>query len=376
MIKLMHLINDLDTGGAETMLYKLVSRMDNSRFTNVVISMTDLGKFGGKMINKGIPVYTLGMRRGVPNPIGLLRLLRIVRQEKPLILQTWLYHADLIGLLAGKLIHIPVMWNLRCSNMNMQYYSKLSAIVIKLLRKLSSFPQAVLTNSESGKKLHQKLGFSPRRWVVIPNGFDLDFFHPDPDARKTFREKLGLSQKSILIGLIARFDPMKDHNTFLRAAFSLLKKYEDVHFILVGENINEKNNRLVKLIKSSGKEKNFYLLGQRDDIPYIMAALDIHTISSTFGEGFSNVIGEAMACGIPCVVTNVGDSALIVQETGKVVPPNDPEAVASAWSELIEVGHYERQKLGELARQRIKENFNVSKIVFQYEKVYEEIMAI
>ncbi len=375
MIKIMHIITDLSTGGAERMLDKLLCRMDRSRFQNVVVSMTNLGTLGERIKSSGISVFTLGMRLGVPNPIGLGRLLRILRKERPHILQTWLYHADLLGLIAGKMARVStIIWNLRCSDMDMRYYSKLSSLVINLLAKLSSFPEAVLVNSEAGQKFHRDLGYKPRRWVHIPNGFDLDCFQPDSNARATFRNELGVSDDIILIGLVARYDPMKDHETFLQAACLLLKNYAGVHFVLVGSGVDDSNKDLSASIVTLGKAKCFHLLGERKDIPHIMAALDIAAITS-LTEGFSNVVGEAMASGVPCVVTDVGDLAMIVGDTGCVVPPKDPEALASAWRELIDIGTEARYKLGISARCRIEENFSLSHIISKYEIVYEEFAS-
>ncbi len=355
------------------MLYKLLSRRDCSRFDNVVVSLTDMGILGNKIENMGIPVFALDMRRSRPNPLRLWRLLRILRKERPHILQTWLYHADLVGLLAGKLMRVPVItWNLRCSNMDMTHYSKLSALVVQATAKLSAFPDVVLVNSKAGQQLHETLGYCPARWQLIPNGFDVEQFRPNPEAQVKIRQELGLLADTLLIGLVARFDPMKDHANFLHAASLLLKDYPNVHFVLVGSGIDRSNGELVKSVISLNIEKNVHLLGERSDIQNITAALDIAT-SSSYGEGFPNVVGEAMSCGVPCVVTDVGDSALLVGDTGKVVPPKNPKALARAWRELIEIGSEERKQLGLAARRRIEENFSLPAITAQYEELYEEL---
>lgn len=373
MTKILHLITDLSTGGAEVMLFRLLSHVDRSSFYNIVVSMTDDGTLGKHIKTLGIPVYTLNMKKGVPNPMGLLHLVRLLLKERPQILQTWLYHADLLGLLAGKLTRISnIIWNLRCSYMDMRHYSRLSGLVVKTLAKLSKFPDVVVVNSETGKKFHENIGYNPNRWEIVPNGFDLNIYKPNPESRIKFREDLGLSENTILIGLIARFDPMKDHKNFIKSALVLLKKFDNIHFILVGRGINENNTLLMKDIIGSKKEKHFHLLGERADIPYIMSALDISS-SSSFGEGFPNNIGEAMACSIPCVVTDVGASALIVGGTGMVVPPRNSQALAKAWSELIDLERGVREQLGMAARKRIMENFNLPDITARYEKLYKEL---
>lgn len=365
-MKIMHIITGLSTGGAEMMLYKLISHTDRLHFENVVVSLTDKGTLGNKIENIGIPVFALNMMPW--------RLLSVLRKEQPHIVQTWLYHADLLGLIIGKLMRVPVIvWNLRCSNVDMRHCSTLSAFVMYTTTKLSTLPDVVLVNSNAGRQYHEALGYNPTRWQQIPNGFDIEQFHYNQEARIKLRNELRLSSDTILIGLIARFDPMKDHKTFLHAASLLLKDYSDVHFLMVGRGIDHNNNILVNTIKSFGIENFCHLLGERNDISDIITTLDISCSSSSYGEGFPNVIGEAMACEIPCVVTDVGDSSMILGGTGRVVPPKNPMALAKALNELIYIGLKGRKELGLAARHRIEENFSLSAIVAQYEKLYEEL---
>ncbi len=364
------------------MLYRLVSRMDRSRFANVVMSLTDLGSLGRKMQAKGVRVHSLeesceahshsiGMVRATYLlSIGLWRLVLFLRRERPAIVQTWLYHADLVGLLAAKLARVPVIaWNVRCTSLRTQ-----RGAAMRILARMSALPQAILVNSVSGQKLHESQGYHPRRWIHIPNGFDLDEFRPDPHARLKLRQELQLPQETLLIGLIARIDPLKDHANFLQAADLLLQKYHKVHFVNVGYGVEMRNRNLSRELEARGLNDRVHLLGERSDISHLMAALDI-LASSSSAEGFPNVVGEAMACGVPCVVTDVGDSAVIVGETGKVVPPRNPEALARAWAELIDLGPDGRRRLGEAARQRIKEHFDLNAIVKQYERCYDELAA-
>jgi glycosyltransferase involved in cell wall biosynthesis len=259
--------------------------------------------------------------------------------------------------------------------MDMHYYSRLSAMVVRILAWLSPLPDIALINTETGQKFHEGLHYRPRRWHVIPNGFDVSLFRPDPAARSYNRRLLGLPLNPILIGLIARYDPMKDHYTFLRAASHLLKDRSGIHFVLVGRNVAESNNDLTTIIQDLGISKHIHLLGERWDVPKIMQTLDILALTSAFGEGFPNVIGEAMACGVPCVVTNVGDAPLIVSNTGRVVPSRNPHALANAWGELIDLPTEERRRLGLAARQRIAQHFSLATVVAQYTALYEELVA-
>ncbi|MGD8706237.1 MAG: glycosyltransferase [Syntrophobacterales bacterium] len=370
-IRITHLITDLDIGGAEMMLYKLLSKMDRSRFQNSVVSMVGNGPLARKIKKLGIPVDTLDMTFGVPNPRGLYRLVRLLQKQRPVVLQTWLYHADFLGLLAGKLARLPqIVWNVRCSDMDMQHYSKVSALVIRILAALSSIPEAVVVNSESGCEFHKRLGYRPRSWVLIHNGFDLDRFCPDEAAKVKFRQELGLSKDAILIGLVARFDPMKDHATFLEAAHLLLEKDPRVHFVLVGSKVTWENRELTATINSARYGEHFHLMGERENVPFIMAALDMAT-SSSYSEGFPNTIGEAMACGVPCVVTDAGDSALLVGDTGMVVPIKNPHALAEGWDQMMKLAGFERSKLGKAARCRIEEQFSLPTSVKCYEELYQ-----
>lgn len=372
-MKILHLITDLSIGGAEMMLYKLLSRMDRSHFQNVVISMTDIGMVGIRTEALGIPVYSLGMYSRVPNPISFLRLLRLLHGYRPMILQSWLHHADLLGLLAGNIARVPaIVWNLRCSELIKDDHPKSLFWILRLLAKFSHVPKAVIVNSSAGRIAHERLGYKPVRWEVIPNGFDIDTYCPSSDVYLKFRQSLGLQEKTPLIGLVARFDPMKDHENFLKAASRLHNIRPDVHFVLVGREIDKKNASLVSLTSSLGLNRHVHLLGERCDIANIIEALDI-AASSSYGESFPNAIGEAMSCGVPCVVTDVGDSARIVGDTGIVVPSKNPQALADGFLNLLAMNERERELLSKAARGRISAMFSIDSIARQYEKLYFEI---
>ena len=208
--------------------------------------------------------------------------------------------------------------------------------------------------------------------IVIPNGTDLSAFRPNQGARHSVRKELEIPEEAPLIGLVGRFHPHKDHYNFLRAASSLYRDRRDVHFVLCGDEVTWQNSRLVGWIQEAGIQQCSHLLGRRDDIPRLTAALDIAT-SSSFGESFANVIVEAMSCGVPCVVTDVGDSAVIVGNTGRVVPPQNPQKLAHALRELLGLGHTGRTRLGIAARSRIQEYFDLPGAVARYENVYQEL---
>lgn len=375
-ISILHLITTLDVGGAEMSLLKLVSRMDRSRFRNHVICLADEGSLGPKISATGIPVNALHMPRGRVTLQGLMELRKLIRKIKPGILQTWMYHADLLGVLFGKLARIShICWNIRCSNMDLVRYPVTTRITVKLCAMLSALPHLIIANSQNGRSYHQGMGYKGNRWELIPNGFDLKNFKPDNQGKERLAKELGLDDKPLpfFIGYIARFDAMKDHPTFVDAASRLLRERSDVHFLLAGQHVDWKNRELTERIPKDFYG-NFHLLGERDDIERISAGLDIASSVST-GEGFSNVIGEAMACGVPCVVTDVGDSAFIVGKTGLVVRPRDSEGLLSAWRQLLDLGRDARAELGKAARERIKACFDLSKIVERYEEVYTSLVV-
>ena len=357
------------------MLLKLLSRMNIDRFKNHVICLAEMGTVGQRILEHGIPVYALNMPRGRVTIEGLNRLRKLLSFLHPKILQTWMYHADLVGLLFAKLARVEhICWNIRCSNMDLASYQRTTRMTIKLCALLSWLPDLIIANSREGLNYHRRVGYRSRRWAVIPNGFDLNKFKPDHQAKLRLVQELGLGSEEspLLIGYVARFDPMKDHPTFLDAACLLLQERRDVHFIMVGRDIDWRNRAVTARIPKS-LSSNFHLLGERNDIVEITAGLDIACCVSS-GEGFSNVIGEAMACGTPCVVTDVGDSAFIVGETGFVVKPRDSEGLAGAWRKLLALGRDGRSELGRAARKRIQDHFDISKIVERYEALYFSLL--
>jgi len=373
--KIYHIITGLNTGGAEMMLYKILSRMDQMAFETKVISLMDIGPIGENIHGLGVQVRALGMRRGEANPLYLLRLTRWIQQDSPHVIQTWMYHANLIGGLAGKLAGgIPVVWNIRHTNLDPQANKRRTIRIAKICACLSHWlPNSVICCAEASRLVHKKLGYAADRMVVIPNGIDLAIFRPNPPARLIVRQELGIPENTPLIGLVARFDPQKDHHNFVKAATMLHASFPDVHFLLCGDGVTWENQELDGWIEAIGIRDCFHLLGRREDIPRLNAALDIAS-SSSCGEGFSNAIIEAMACGVPCVVTDVGDSAYIVGETGYVVPPKAPHLLAASWAEMLTLSQEVRWKQGNRAQKRVAEKFSLTNIVKRYESLYEEIL--
>ncbi len=374
-MKIIYIITGLSTGGAEVMLYKLLSRIDRERFHPIVVSLMDRGTWGDRIANLGIPVYTIGMEQGKLKLVNIWRMIQIVNQLKPDLIQGWMYHGNLAAQFIKLFIfrQVPVIWNVRHSLHSLELEKPGTTIIIKLSAKFSHLPTKIIYNSQNSSKQHEKIGYCLDKTCVIPNGFETEKFRPSTEAILSVRSELNIPENALLIGLIGRYHPIKDHFNFLQAAVLLLKKYANIQFVLVGNKVDWENHLLSELIHELDLVKHIHLLGERHDVPRLTAALDIASSSSS-GEGFPNVIGEAMSCGVPCVVTDVGDSGWIVGDTGKVVPPRNPEALANAWQALIDMGKAGRESLGKAARARVIKCFSLDSIVNQYEALYDNIL--
>ena len=374
MISVVHVITSLDAGGAESTLLRLVSRFDRTRFSCAVVSLTGPGSLAAQFAALDIPLYVVGSRRSV-GPSAIWRLLQVIRRHHPAILQTWLYHADLLGLLAGRACGVPVVgWNVRCAELNPRDHSRSLFWVLRTLARLSRIPQFVVVNSNAGRRAHAAIGYRPRRWELIPNGFDTDTFAPSEEARRAVREERRIPDNAPVVGLIARYHAMKDHATFLHAAARIVAARPDVQFILAGRLVDGTNGELVGLIEKLGLTSCAHLLGEVSRPARLMAGLDV-AVSSSYSEGFPNVVAEAMAVGVPVVATDAGDTARIVGDTGTVVPCRDASALAAAVAETLALDPDERRRRGLAGRQRIVGEFSLEAVVSRYEQLYLELAA-
>jgi glycosyltransferase involved in cell wall biosynthesis len=377
VIRVTHVTTGLHAEGAEIMLLSLTSRMDPARFSNEVISLTDLGAVGPRLQAAGVPVRALGMRPGIPNPYHLLRLASWIRKSRPHIVQTWMYHADLMGGIAALLAGRPaVVWGIHHTDLEPSRTKRLTIWTARACARLShDIPKRIVCCSEASRRVHAGFGYPEQKMEVIYNGFDLRQFQPDAGARISLRRELGLPEGTPLIGMAARFHPQKDHQNFVEAAARLHASAPDVHFLLCGRDVDRENDELMTWINQRpGLGSVCHVLGIRKDMPRIFAALDLSTLSSVT-EAFPIAIGEAMGCGTLCVVTDVGDSAAIVGDTGKVVPPNDPHALAEAWREVLAMDPAVREQRGLAARLRVEGRFGIGAIVERYQELYQRVLA-
>lgn len=374
--KLMYIISDLSIGGAEMTLVKLLAQTDRAHFDPVVVSLVDQGSLRQRIEALGIPVHTTRLQPGRPTPAGLWRLVKLIRRIRPELVIGWMYHsclaAEIATALSGKMV--PVLWSIHYSITSLVNEKRLTAAVIRLCGLISGLPAKIVYVSRAGQADHAPLRYQSKNSCVIPNGIDVDEFVPSTEARMSVRKDLRLPENALLIGLIGRYHPIKDHANFLNAAALISETRPETHFVLIGRDVDNQNQELMTLIRQLRLDGRVNLLGERHDTARLTAALDIFSISS-YGESCPMVIGEAMACGVPCVVTDVGDAAWIVGETGLTVPPRDARALASGWNELFERGSEGRHTLGLRARERVLEHFPIQSIMSRYEDLFLSVLA-
>lgn len=373
-MKVVHVISGLRVGGSETMLAKVASSLEGRGIRSTVVSLTPSGTMAAHLAALGIPVQTLGLRSPLEGPLALPRLARLLRAEAPDVVQTWMYHADLLGGLAARRAGVRgVAWSLRQSNLEARHNKATTLLTVRACARLSRrVPDRIVCNSRAVWRAHAARGYDEGRMVLIPNGFDLARFAPSEEARRSVRAELGVPEGTVLVGLAARFDSQKDHRTFVVAAGMVMARRPDTHFVLCGRGVTPGQPDLAEWVQGTGRAARFHLLGERADMPRLLAALDVAAASSV-GEGFPNAVGEAMACGVPCAVTAAGDTADIVGPTGTVAPPGDPAALAAAVLDLLDLPEAKRREMGRLARARVAERYALPAITGQYAALYEEL---
>lgn len=372
-IQVAHLVTDLARGGAEVFLQRLVTAQQDD-IRHRVISLTSETELGPEIRAAGVEVTSLHLTGARGAPFALMRLVRVLRENTPDVLMTWLYHADFLGTLAAMLgPPTKLVWNIRCADMDLSKYGYVSRALPHVLARLSRLPAAAVANSQAGRQIHEGYGYGPRRWEILPNGFDTQAFRPDSEKRRKSRAALVIDQAAPVVGLFARFDPMKDHATFLAAAEIVAKTRPDVLFLLAGRGTD--SAAFQELIGDrNALRQRLILLGERRDIADLLAATDI-AVCSSLTEGFPNTVGEAMSCAVPCVSTDVGDAAVLIGDTGGVVPKADPPALAHKLEEFLNIAPEARAALGARARQRIETEFSLQAVVARYGELFAELTA-
>ena len=372
-MKVVHIITGLNDGGAEAVLYRLCKH-DRVAHHHVV-SLSGAGKYGPMLEALGLSVTTLNMSPGRPSPRAFLRLVKLLRREKPDVVQTWMYHGDLVGGLAASAAGIrSVVWGIHNSTLEPSSSKRTTIWIAKVSAWLSWWlPAKIVVCAQQAMDVHEALGYDRSKMRFIPNGYDLTDFQPGLDPQGELRGSLVCNCAIPLIGSVGRFDPNKDHVNLLDALAILRGRDLLFQCILVGTGLDSSNAQIVEWIARRGLADHVQLLSQRDDIPKVMNALDLHVLPSS-AEAFPNVVAEAMACGTPCVVTDVGDAAYIVGDTGWVVPPRDANSLAKAIISGLEGINSEGWHTRcDFARRRIEENFSVQRMVESYNQLWTQI---
>lgn len=375
--RVIHIITSLGQGGAEAVLYRLVKQLSSF---SLVICLGNEEVYSKLLRESGAEVISLQMPSGKITVKGVWKLFNILNKEKTYAVQTWMYHANLLGGVVARLVGIKgIVWGIHHSNLDCVKTKITTRIVAWLCIKLSHWvPTKIVSCSQSATKLHQNQGYPKKRFVVIPNGYPINAFTPNFCERNRLRAELNVNNNITVLGMVARYHPQKNHDNLIRALGLLKRQKKDFICFLVGPYINSQNTALMGIIREESVEDKIRLLGPRDDIPSIMNVLDMHVLCSNSGEAFPNVLAEAMACGTPCITTDVGDAALIVGDTGWVVPPGNAQDLAVRIAEALKTKVADAaawQNRKNACRQRIVENFSLERMVASYQQVWSEVAS-
>jgi glycosyltransferase involved in cell wall biosynthesis len=372
-VRVLHLITGLGLGGAETWLARLLPGLAARGFSCQVASLLDLSGPGGALAQgiraEGVPVHSLGLARGLPLASGgaaLLRLAGLLRRTRPAVVQTWLYHADLLGLLAARLsgTGAAVSWGLRCGHMDFSRSGVGTRLAVRACSALSAWPEAVTANSEAGARWHvERLGYRPRRLVLLENGVDTALFRPNAQAREELRSMWGVGPDELLVGLAARLDPMKGHDVFCAALARLRARFPNVRPLFCGPG-TEPGGGLDALLARHGLAERALRLGPRQDMPRVLAALDALALPS-LGEGFPNALAEGLACGVPAACLDVGAARELAGPGGVVASVEvadagaRAEALVGALGRVLELGPEGRAAMGLAGRRHVAERYGL-----------------
>lgn len=368
--RILHVITGLAQGGAETALHRLVSGTRDPRLHHVV-SLTGEGVFAQRLREAGATVTALNARSSASFIFSLVRLFKLIRRERPVIVQTWMYHADLVGGIAARLAGTPVCWGIRQSNLMPSANKRSTLAIARICAALSSLvPQYIVSCSGRAIDTHRKFGYSGR-FVHIPNGLDVSRYSTSAKARASIRQELSIPSGARVLGNVGRLHQQKDYPTLLEA-FALLPSSLDARLLLVGKGLDRTMADFNQIEPS--RHPSILAVGPRDDVPTVLQGLDFFVLSSV-GEGFPNVVVEAMASGVPCIVTDVGDTAEIVGDTGWIVPASDPRALAQAMRLALAEDEAARQARSDAARARISEMYTIRKMVQSYENLWHQVRS-
>jgi glycosyltransferase involved in cell wall biosynthesis len=373
-LKIIHIITSLNIGGAEQVLKQFLLSAPDAQRNTLVISLKNLGKIGEELQHYGFEVVALNMRSFLSFPVGIVRLYRIIRQYRPDIVQTWLYHADLIGGIAAKMAGIKnIVWGIHTVELRKKAY--LTEVIRKLLAWLSyMIPSKIVCVAEASRKKHIALGYDPSKIVVIGNGFELEQLQSSPQQRSELRATVGFNDWDVVIGTLGRLSQVKGQDVFVRSAGMIAQEYSNVRFLMVGRELETTNKIVMEWINATGFADRFVLMGERRDVSVVLSAMDIFCLPSR-SEAFPLVLGEAMAMGLPCVSTDVGDAGVLLGDTGILVQKDDYEALTAGLKQMLDMSQDERTELGERARLRVESEFTLEQMRKKFEAVYAELLG-
>lgn len=371
-LRILFVTTGLGTGGAERMLLKLLESLVRRGVECRTVSLRDAGTQGAAIRALGIELDELRLNRVGGLCLAPFVIARAMRRFEPHVVQGWMYHGNLVATVAwlfGR-HRCRLFWGIRQTLYDLSSERWLTRQVIRSGAICSRLAQRLIYNCSLSVEQHAAVGYAGDRAIVIPNGFDLARFRPDPAQRDRTRAELGIAPQTPVVGVVARDHPMKDHATLVDAALLIRRDNPGVVFVLAGSGIDDKNAGLAGRISRSGLERNFLLLGELSDTEKLYPAMDVCALSSCWGEAFPNVLGEAMACGVPCVATDLGEARRILGDSGIVVSPRDPAAMAEAILRLLSLDEASRRELGERARQRVARLFPLDAVCDAYLEQY------
>ena len=374
--KILHIITSLDSGGTEGVLSRLVI-FDRDNTDHVVLSLKKNGRYESILKENKIKVYSLNFQNKFRLIFEFIKLLKIVNREKPTLIQTWLYHADFIGALTAKFLGIKnLAWGIRTTKITIDISSFLTLRLLWVLAKMSPFsPTKIACCSLTAMNEHIKIGYTKNKFTIIPNGYDSTKFNYKQEAGIELRATWGVENSDVVLGCIARWDPFKDHDNLFQA-LTLLKNNRSIRCILMGSSMHPENMALMKLIDCYNLRKRIIFASSQLDVAKVMSALDFFVLSSV-SEGFPNVLAEAMLCEVPVITTDVGDSRLIVDVCGWVVPPSTPLLLAKAIDDAVALmGSSEYEELKLKSRKRIIENFPLARMTNEFHEFWDSIISI
>lgn len=369
----LHIIPTLDVGGAEVSLTNLI-KLDDEDISYSIVCIIKRGSLKA-VTNKDVTIYNLSLASVFSAPRVFLKLVFILRKIKPDIIHTWMYHANLLGIIAKLMGYNNIVWGIRTTD-SIGLKASFSSRFIRKLNIIFSkwIPSHIVYVAHAAKLNHENNGYNRMSAFVIPNGFDTTKLNPISihDA-KYLKEKLGILDDEIIIGSVGRFSIEKDHQSFIAACGILLDKKVKFKVLLVGRELTNENQQLIGWIKTTGHIENFILCGEQSEIVPYYSIMDIFCLHSR-NEGFPNVLGEAMAIGIPSVSTDVGDARKLVDGIGIIVPKEDPKLLANGLITMIEKTKEEKDNIRKASRDHIVKYYSLKNTIKCYQKLYREML--